>query len=47
VPEYNKELADKNIELAEANKEPEQKVVYVRVGKLRVSRIESLTLQVA
>ncbi len=47
VPEYDKELADKNIELAEANKEPGQKIVYVRVEKLRASRIEGLTLQVA
>ncbi len=47
VPEYDKELAEKNIELVEANKEPEQKVVYVRVEKLRASRIEGLSLQVA
>ena len=47
VPEYDKELAEKNIELAEANKEPGQRMVYVRVGKLRTSRIEGLTLQVA
>jgi len=47
VPEYDKELAAKNIELAEANKEPGQRIVYVRVEKLRTSRIEGLTLQVA
>jgi len=47
LPEYDKELADKNIELAEANKELGQTIVYVRVEKLRASRIEGLTLQMA
>ncbi len=47
VPDYDKELAEKNIELAKANKEPWQIIVYVRVEKLRASRIEGLTLQVA
>ena len=30
VPEYDQELATKNIELAEANKEPGQTIVYIR-----------------
>ena len=47
VPEYDQELATKNIELAEANKEPGQSLVYVKVEKLRASRIEGLTLQIA
>ena len=47
VHEYDQELAAKNIKLAEANKEPIQPLVYVRVGRLRPSRIEGLTLQVA
>jgi len=47
VPEYDKELAEKNIELAKANKESGQTIVYVRVEKLRASRIEGLSLQVA
>jgi hypothetical protein len=47
LPDYDKELAEKNIELAEANKEPGQTIVYVRVEKLRASRIEGLTLQMA
>lgn len=47
VPEYDQELATKNIELAEANKESGQSLVYVKVKKLRASRIEGLTLQVA
>ncbi|KAF0143734.1 MAG: Uncharacterized protein FD156_2383 [Nitrospirae bacterium] len=47
VPDYDKELAEKNIELAKTNKEPGQAIVYVRVEKLRASRIEGLTLQVA
>lgn len=47
VPDYDKELAEKNIALAKANKESGQAVVYVRVEKLRASRIEGLTLQVA
>ncbi len=47
LPDYDKELADRNKELAEANKEAGQTIVYVRVEKLRASRIEGLTLQVA
>jgi hypothetical protein len=46
VLEYDKELAEKNIGLAQANKKPGQTIVYVRVAKLRTSRIEGLTLQV-
>ena len=40
VPEYDQELA-------EANKEPGQTIVYIRITRLRTSRIEGLTLQVA
>ncbi len=47
LPEYDKELAAKNIELSESNKEPGQQIVYVKVERLRASRIEGLTLQVA
>jgi len=47
LPEYDKELSESNIKLAEANKEEGQPIVYVRVKKLRTSRIEGLTLQVA
>jgi hypothetical protein len=47
LPEYDKELSERNIELAETNKEEGQAIVYVRVKKLRTSRIEGLTLQVA
>lgn len=47
LPEYDKELAAKNMELAEANKEAGQQIVYVKVERLRASRIEGLTLQVA
>ena len=47
VPEYDKELAEKNMELAEANKEAGQPIVYVKVKSLRTSRIEGLSLQVA
>lgn len=47
LPEYDKELAAKNIELSKANKEAGQQIVYVRVERLRASRIEGLTLQVA
>ncbi len=47
IPDYDKELADKNKEIAEANREPGKAIVYVRVEKLRASRIEGLTLQVA
>lgn len=46
LPDYDKELAETNMELAEANKEPGQTIVYVRVERLRASRIEGLTLQV-
>jgi hypothetical protein len=47
LPKYDKELAEKNMELAEANKEAGQQIVYVKVERLRASRIEGLTLQVA
>jgi hypothetical protein len=47
LPEYDKELAAKNMELAESNREAGQQIVYVRVERLRASRIEGLTLQVA
>lgn len=47
LPEYDKELAKKNMGLAEAGREAGQIIVYVRVEKLRASRIEGLTLQVA
>jgi len=47
LPEYDKELSEINMKLAEANREPGQSIVYVRVEKLRASRIEGLTLQVA
>lgn len=47
VPDYDQELADKNRQMAEANREPGKPVVYVRVKKMRASRIEELTLQVA
>ena len=47
LPEYDKELAAKNIELSEVNKEAGQQIVYVKVERLRASRIEGLTLQVA
>ncbi|HZX48357.1 MAG TPA: DUF5647 family protein [Nitrospirota bacterium] len=47
VPEYDQDLTTKNIELAEANKEPGQTIVYIRISRLRTSRIEGLTLQVA
>jgi hypothetical protein len=37
LPDYDRELAEKNIELTEANKGSGQTVVYVRVEKLRES----------
>ena len=47
LPEYDKELAETNLKLAEANREPGRTIVYVRVEKLRASRIEGLTLRLA
>lgn len=47
LPEYDEELAQKNRALAEANREPGQPVVYVKVKSMRASRIEQLTLQMA
>jgi hypothetical protein len=47
LPDYDTQLAEKNKELAEANREPGQTMVYVRVKKMRVSRIEELSLQMA
>ena len=47
LPDYDTQLAEKNKELAKANKEPGQPIVYVKAEKLRASRIEGLSLQVA
>ena len=47
LPEYDKELGEKNIELAKRHREPGQPVVYVRIEKVRISRLEGLRLQVA
>lgn len=47
LPDYDQELAAKNRELAETNREKGKPLVYVRVQKLRASRIEGLSLQVA
>ena len=47
LPDYDSILAEKNRELAEANKEPGQTIVHVRIKKLKASRIEDLALQLA
>ncbi len=47
VPDYDQELTSRNRQIAEAHREPGQSVVYVRVKRLRSSRIEGLSLQVA
>jgi len=44
LPDYDSILAEKNRELAEANKELGQTIVYVKVEKLRASRYDR-TLQ--
>ena len=40
VPEYDQEFA-------KANEEPGQTIVYIRIMRLRTSRIDGLTLQVS
>ena len=47
LPEYDQELTEMNKKLAEGNREPGQAIVYVRVERLRASRIDGLTLRVA
>ena len=47
LPEYDKELSEKNMELAKRHREHGQPVVYVRIEKLRISGLEVLRLQVA
>jgi hypothetical protein len=47
LPEYDKDLAGKNRELALRHREPGQPVVYVRIDRLRTSRLDGLQLQVA
>lgn len=47
LPEYDKELSEKNRELAKCHREAGQPVVYVRIEKIRISRLEGLRLQVA
>ncbi len=41
-----RELTEKNIELAGANKEPGQAIVCVKVEKLRASRNEEVSLEI-
>jgi hypothetical protein len=47
LPEYDAELSKTNLEIAARNREEKQPVVYVRVQRLRKSRIEGLELKVA
>jgi len=47
LPNDDQELAEMNKKLAEVNREPGQAIVFVRVEKLRASRIDGITLQVA
>ena len=47
LPDYDKELAEMNTKLAEKNREPGQAIVFVKVEKLRASRIDGLSLRVA
>jgi len=47
LPEYDKELSEKNRELAKRHHEAGQPVVYVRIERIRISRLEGLRLQVA
>jgi len=47
LPEYDAELSKINLEIATKNREEKQPVVYVRVQRLRKSRIEGLELKVA
>ena len=44
LPDYDSILAGENRELAEANKEPGQTIVHVRIKKLKASRYDR-TLQ--
>lgn len=47
LPEFDKELKEKNLEMAKLHKEKGQPVVYVKVQKMRASRLEGLQLEVA
>lgn len=47
LPEYDPELSKANLDIAARNREEKQPVVYVRVHRLRKSRIEGLELKVA
>ena len=47
LPEYDQELSENNLQLAERLREPGQPTVYVKIKKLLNSRLEGLTLQVA
>ena len=47
LPEYDAELSKTNLEIAARNREGKQPIVYVRVQRLRKSRIEGLELKVA
>ena len=47
LPEFDKELKEKNMEMAMLHKEEGQPIVYVKVQKMRASRLEELQLEVA
>ncbi len=47
IPEYDPELSKMNLEIASKSREKSQPLVYVKVQRLRKSRIDGLELQVA
>ncbi|GFP21052.1 hypothetical protein HKBW3S43_01836 [Candidatus Hakubella thermalkaliphila] len=47
LPEFDQELKQKNLEMARLHREKEQPLVYVKVDKMRASRLEGLQLEVA
>jgi hypothetical protein len=47
LPDYDPELSKVNLEIAARNREERQAIVYVKVYRLRKSRIEGLELKVA
>ncbi|GFP20356.1 hypothetical protein HKBW3S03_01858 [Candidatus Hakubella thermalkaliphila] len=42
LPEFDQELKEKNLEMARLHREKEQPLVYVKVDKMRASRLEGL-----
>jgi len=47
LPEFDKKLKEKNMQMSKLHKEKGQPIVYVEVQKIRASRLEGINLKIA